>query len=285
MRYAIITPVFNEENSIKNLLQSVAGQTLKPVQWVIYDDGSTDQTAAIITAFAADFPWIKLVQNKAKKSHMAGTNIARIFNNCYRNHIIPDIDFVVKLDADLSLKPNYFEAVAAHFAADQKLAVCGGICLVEINGEWIREKITNKDHVRGAIKAYRKTFLDHIGGLREIDGWDAVDEMLAKFYQYTILADQSLEVLHHRPTDRKTGHLKAHKMTGRGCYFMGFNAIAAGISCSKRIKYKPMLIGPCVAYGTYVMMFFGKEKKAVTPEQGRFISKLVIKNAMKKVFG
>ncbi len=285
MKYAIITPVFNEERSIGILLDSVIKQTSLPAQWIIYDDGSTDKTSSIINGYIAEYPWIKLIQNKAKDKHMAGTNIARIFNLCYRKYIADDIDFIVKLDADLSLKPNYFEAVAAHFAADQKLAVCGGICLVEKNGEWLREKITNKDHVRGAIKAYRKTFLDHIGGLREIDGWDAVDEMLAKFYQYTILADQSLEVLHHRPTDRKTGHLKAHKMTGRGCYFMGFNAIAAGISCAKRIKYNPMLIGPFVAYGTYFMMFFGKEKKAVTPEQGRFISKLVIKNAMKKVFG
>ncbi|HOY31327.1 MAG TPA: glycosyltransferase family A protein [Bacteroidales bacterium] len=285
MRYAIITPVFNEEKSIQNLLDSVTGQTLKPVQWVIYDDGSTDNTAAIINGYIIRYPWIKLVQNKAKDKHMAGTNIARIFNNCYRTYIVPDIDFVVKLDADLSLKPDYFEAVAAHFASDEKLAVCGGICLVEKNGEWIREKITNKDHVRGAIKAYRKEFLDLIGGLKEIDGWDAVDEMLAKFHQYTILADQSLEVLHHRPTDKKTGHLKAHKMTGRGCYYEGFNFWTACISCSKRIKYRPIIIGPFIALGTYIIMFFGKEKPVVTKEEARFINKLVFNNAMKKVFG
>jgi len=285
MRYAIITPVFNEEKSINNLLDSVTGQTLQPAQWLVYDDGSTDNTAAVISVYASQYPWIRLVQNKAKEKHMAGSNIARIFNHCYRNFIEKDIDFVVKLDADLSLKPDYFQSVARHFIENKNLAVCGGVCLVEKNGEWIREKITNKDHVRGAIKAYRKEFLDLIGGLKEIDGWDAVDEMLAKYNKYSILADLSLEVLHHRPTDRKTGHLKAHKMTGRGCYFMGFNFIAAGISCAKRIKYKPALIGPFVAFGTYILMFFGNEKRVVTRDEAKFISRLVIKNAIKKVFG
>jgi len=285
MRYAIITPVFNEEKSVKNLLESVVNQIHKPMQWVIYDDGSKDNTAAIINEYVSKYPWIKLIQNTAKKKHMAGSNIARIFNNCYRNHVDSDIDFIVKLDADLTFEPDYFESIARHFSENKKLAVCGGVCLVEKNGEWTLEKITNKDHVRGAIKAYRKEFLDLIGGLKEIDGWDAVDEMLAKFHHYTILADLNLKVLHHRPTDNKTGHLKAHKMTGRGCYYEGFNFWVACISCSKRIMYKPMLIGPFVAIGTYILMFFGKEKPVVTKEEARFINKLVFKNAMKKVFG
>jgi len=285
MKFAIITPVFNEEKSVKNLLESVVNQTLKPIQWIIYDDGSTDNTAIIINEYVSRYPWIKLVKNLAKDKHMAGSNIARIFNYCYRNHVDPDIDFIVKLDADLTFEPGYFESIAHHFSENTKLAVCGGVCLIEKNGEWILEKITNKDHVRGAIKAYRKEFIDLIGGLKEIDGWDAVDEMLAKFNNYTILADLNLKVLHHRPTDRKTGHLKAHKMTGRGCYFMGFNFLAAGISCAKRIMYNPALIGPFIAYGTYIFMFLGREKRVVTHQEARFISKLVIKNAINKIFG
>ena len=285
MKYAIITPVFNEERTIKNLLDSVVNQTLKPLQWIIYDDGSTDNTVEIINEFVSRYPWIKLVQNKAKDKHMAGSNIARIFNNCYRNYVDADMDFIVKLDADLTFEPGYFESIARHFSENSRLAVCGGVCLIEENGAWVLEKITNKDHVRGAIKAYRKEFLDLTGGLKEIDGWDAIDEMLAKYNNYSILADLNLKVLHHRPTDRKTGHLKAHKMTGRGCYYEGFNFWTACISCSKRIKYRPIIIGPFVAIGTYILMFFGKEKPVVTKEEARFINKLVFNNAMKKVFG
>lgn len=285
MRYAIITPVYNEEKSLRMLLDSVIDQTLKPIQWIIYDDGSTDNTAAIINEYTGKHPWIKLVQNKAKDKHLAGSNIARIFNNCYRNHVNVDIDFIVKLDADLTFESDYFESIARHFSENEKLAVCGGVCLIQKNGEWVIETITNKDHVRGAIKAYRKEFIDLVGGLKEIDGWDAVDEMLAKFNGYKVLADLQLKVYHHRPTDRKTGHLNAHKKTGRGCYLMGFNFWAASISCLKRIKHQPILIGPFVAMWTYIMMFFGKEKRAVTREESRFISKLVIKNALKKIFG
>jgi len=31
-----------------------------------------------------------------------------------------------------------------------------GHCTIEHNGNWILEKGTNKDHIRGALKAYRR---------------------------------------------------------------------------------------------------------------------------------
>jgi glycosyltransferase involved in cell wall biosynthesis len=285
MKYAIITPVFNEESSVGALIDCMKVQQLRPDLWILYDDGSRDRTAEIIREKAEGESWIRLVQNTAEKKHMAGGNIARIFNHCYRSYLEQGYDFIGKLDADLSFGPDYFSSIAGHFSRDEKLAICGGVCLVEAGGEWVIEKITNKDHVRGALKCYRRSFLELIGGLREIDGWDAVDEMLAKFNGLKVLADIDLQVKHYRPTDRKTGHLKAHKMTGRGCYFMGFNLFAALISCSKRIKYRPPLIGPFAAYGTYLSMFFSKEKRVVTRAEARFISRLVIRNAMKKVFG
>lgn len=43
-RIVLISPVRDEEKYIEKTIQSVASQTILPVEWVIVDDGSTDGT-------------------------------------------------------------------------------------------------------------------------------------------------------------------------------------------------------------------------------------------------
>lgn len=47
-RYIVVTPCRNEEKNIPNLVQSITAQTIRPVLWVIVDDGSTDRTSEIV---------------------------------------------------------------------------------------------------------------------------------------------------------------------------------------------------------------------------------------------
>ena len=46
----------------RRTLDSVTRQTLTPALWVIVDDGSTDETPAIVEEYAARFPYIRLVR-------------------------------------------------------------------------------------------------------------------------------------------------------------------------------------------------------------------------------
>ena len=48
MRYVLVTPAHNEEGFIEKTVASVIGQTLKPVRYVIVDDGSSDRTADLV---------------------------------------------------------------------------------------------------------------------------------------------------------------------------------------------------------------------------------------------
>ena len=43
-KYVVITPVRDEENYIRFTIQSMINQTLRPQEWIIVDDGSTDKT-------------------------------------------------------------------------------------------------------------------------------------------------------------------------------------------------------------------------------------------------
>ena len=46
MKYVVISPVKDEERHVEHTLRSMAQQTVKPVRWIIVDDGSRDQTPA-----------------------------------------------------------------------------------------------------------------------------------------------------------------------------------------------------------------------------------------------
>ncbi|MFN6045121.1 MAG: glycosyltransferase family 2 protein, partial [Verrucomicrobiota bacterium] len=58
--YVLVTPVKNEEQSIGKTIEAVVAQTIRPVEWVIANDGSTDGTSEIVRAYLQDHPWIRL---------------------------------------------------------------------------------------------------------------------------------------------------------------------------------------------------------------------------------
>jgi hypothetical protein len=108
-------------------------------------------------------------------------------------------DIIVKLDADLILPNNYFETIVKHFEENPTTGMAGGFAYIEKNGE-VLENLTDKDHIRGAFKAYRKACFKQMGGLKAAMGWDTVDELLSTFYGWKVVTDARLIVKHLKPT-------------------------------------------------------------------------------------
>ena len=52
--FAAIIPVFNGERFVARAIESVLSQTIRPEQIVVVDDGSTDNTAAMVMQYASD---------------------------------------------------------------------------------------------------------------------------------------------------------------------------------------------------------------------------------------
>lgn len=50
----VFTPVYNRKNLIGNLYQSLLSQTYKNFEWIIVDDGSTDDIDEIIKSYQND---------------------------------------------------------------------------------------------------------------------------------------------------------------------------------------------------------------------------------------
>lgn len=282
MNYYIIIPAHNEADFISLTLQSLATQTVLPAKVVVVNDNSTDETASIVETFAKNYPWISLVNKTSEAIHLPGSKVIQAFHKGFET-IDSNYDIIVKLDADLILPDNYFETILNIFKSDEKIGMAGGFAYIEKNGDWILENLTDKDHIRGAFKAYRKECFLQIGNLKPAMGWDTVDELLCKFYDWKVVTDENLKVKHLKPTGANYNKTARFKQ-GEAFYSLGYGFIISAIASLKLAirKGKPLL------FLDYIQGFW-KAKMAnkpllVTEEQAKFIRRYRLQKMKAKLF-
>lgn len=282
MKYYIVIPAHNEQEYIGLTLQSLISQTVLPKKVVVVNDNSTDKTEEIVLNYAKENPYISLVNKTSSAIHLPGSKVIQAFHKGFET-LDEDYDIIVKLDGDLIFPPNYFETVISHFQSDPKIGMAGGFCYIEKNGDWILENLTDKDHIRGALKAYRKETFQQIGGLKPSMGWDTVDELLCKYYDWKIVTDSSLHVKHLKPTGANYSKTARYKQ-GEAFYTLGYGFWITAIASAKlaMMKKKTFL------FFDYIKGFL-KAKKAkipllVTDAQAKFIRNYRLKKMKEKLF-
>jgi glycosyltransferase involved in cell wall biosynthesis len=282
MNYYIVIPAHNEEAFIALTLKSLISQTVLPKKVVVVNDNSTDKTAEIVTAFAKENPFITLVNKTSEAIHLPGSKVIQAFHKGFET-LDENYDVIVKLDADLILPNNYFGTILNIFEKDATIGMAGGFAYIEKNGQWILENLTDKDHIRGAFKAYRKACFQQIGNLKPAMGWDTVDELLSKFYGWKVVTDASLIVKHLKPTGANYNKTARYKQ-GEAFYTLGYGFLITSIASAKlaMMKKKPLL------FLDYIKGF-AKAKSAktpllVTPEQAKFIRSYRLQKMKEKLF-
>jgi glycosyltransferase involved in cell wall biosynthesis len=282
MNLYIVIPAHNEAKFITLTLESLISQTVLPKKIVVVNDNSTDKTAEIVTAFSKENPFITLVNKTSSAIHLPGSKVIQAFHKGFET-LDDQYDVIVKLDADLILPNNYFETILNIFEKDATIGMAGGFAYIEKNGEWILENLTDKDHIRGAFKAYRKECFKQIGNLKPAMGWDTVDELLSKFYGWKVVTDPSLIVKHLKPTGANYNKTARYKQ-GEAFYTLGYGFLITSIASAKlaMMKKKPLL------FLDYIKGFW-KAKAAKTPllvttEQAKFIRKYRLKKMKEKLF-
>lgn len=238
MKYVIITPVRDEQEYIEKTVQSVQSQTIRPVEWVIVDDGSSDRTGEIIDSYAKECAWISAVHRKNRGYRQAGEGVVNAFYEGYRALRSCDVDFIVKLDGDLSFEPDYFERCFENFERDPGLGVSGG-CIFNVSGDNVELEEDPVFHVRGATKIYRKKCWDDIGGLLAAPGWDTLDELKANMLGWKTKGFRDLRVMHYRYTGMAAGHWRNWVKNGLANYISGYHPLFMFLKSVKRLTEKP----------------------------------------------
>ncbi|WP_029037099.1 glycosyltransferase [Salinimicrobium xinjiangense] len=282
MKFYIVIPAHNEADLISLTLDSLVNQTLLPKRLVVVDDQSNDETGEIIKKFASAYPWISLVKTTSSQAHLPGSKVVNAFQKG-RDQLDEDYDIICKFDADLIFPKHYLETIAGEFSKDPKVGLCGGFCHILSKEKWVVEDLTDKDHIRGALKAYRKECFKAIGGLRPSMGWDTVDELLALFHGWKIRTIPSLIVKHLRPTG-STYNKAAKLKQGEAFYKLRYGFIITLIASAKLAAKKKNL----GLMRDYVQGYFNaKHQKIpflVNQKEGAFIRRLRYRKMLEKLF-
>lgn len=254
--YVVITPVRDEEEYLEATMVSMLAQTVRPAEWVIVDDGSTDRTGSIIDRYAAEFPFIRPIHRTDRGFRKSGGGVMEAFFDGYAALNIENWEFIVKLDGDLSFSSSYFEKCFAHFQEETNLGIGGGEIYHEIDGD-LKLESTPKFHVRGATKIYRRACWEAIGDLWKGPGWDTIDEVKANMVGWRTKSFDDLQMVHHRFTGSADGLVRDCIKRGLICYICGYHPAFFTASCLNRLFRKPRLIGPFA-------MIYGFVKAALT---------------------
>lgn len=283
MNYYLVIPAHNEEAYLADTLNSILRQTVQPKKVVVVNDNSADGTEAIIDTFLALSPIFEKLNTTSSPEHMPGSKVINAFNKGLA--LLDDqYDVLVKLDADLVLPDNYFEKITYIFKGHPNAGIAGGfIYEKDAKEHWKLNHPMDRNHVRGAFKAYSKACFRAIGGLRNAMGWDTVDELLAQFHDYEIFTDETLEVKHLRPTG-KAYDQKAKLLQGKAMYGMRYGMLITAIASAKMAlkQYRPK------AFFDNMQGYLEARKEEVpflvTKEEGIFIRKLRWGNMKRKLF-
>ena len=73
-KVSIIVPTYNVENYLRECMDSIVGQTLKDIEIICINDGSTDGSLEILKNYAAKDPRIIIVDKK-NEGYGVGMNI------------------------------------------------------------------------------------------------------------------------------------------------------------------------------------------------------------------
>jgi biofilm PGA synthesis N-glycosyltransferase PgaC len=242
IRYVVITPARDEAQHIAETILSVAEQTIRPLEWVIVNDGSTDGTGDILERCAAEYSWIAVLHRPDRGVRKNGMGVIEAFACGYQSLRTAEWDFIAKLDGDVCLNSDYFESCFREFQKDPSLGVGGGlICHLE-NGV-LKVEDCPRFHVRGATKIYSRACWDAIGGLLKAPGWDTVDEVKANMLGWKTRTFRHLKVLHRRRTGAADGAWRNSVKDGRADYTSGYHPLFMFLKCVKRLVRRPMVVG------------------------------------------
>lgn len=121
-KVTVLMPVYNSAPYLAEAIQSVLQQTFTDFEFLIIDDGSTDDSAKVIQRF--NDTRIRLFQNSTNLGLVASLNMGiKIARG----------EFIARMDADDVCLPERLTIQVAFFEAHQEIGICG--TWVEVIGE------------------------------------------------------------------------------------------------------------------------------------------------------
>lgn len=120
--FYVVVPFYNEEKAIRATLDSLHAQTDRDFTLLLVDNGSTDQTVAVIEAWRRAHPDLRMVLITEPQK---GTGAAS--DTGFRHAIALGATHIARTDADCVPAPDWVARLKACFTRDGLEFVAGGI--------------------------------------------------------------------------------------------------------------------------------------------------------------
>lgn len=244
---AAVTPARDEERNLPRLAASLIAQTVKPVTWVIVENGSSDSTLSIARRLEAEHGWIHVVQAPPGDTYSRSSPLKRAFHTGV-SALEGKGDVVAKLDADVSMDSGFVEGILKAFEADPQLGMASGTLLEERDGRW-RELTLLGDHCWGPTRCYRRECLAAVLPLDDGGGFALIDETKAHLAGFRTATLRQLPFHHHRLEGTGEGsHWRSWARDGEAAHYTGYRVSYLLARCIYRIRTEPAALALIFGY-------------------------------------
>ena len=167
---SVIVPLYNAAPYIGEALESIVASTYRPIEVIVVNDGSTDDSLRVAQVFAGEHKEVRVLSQPN-----SGVSAAR-------NHAIREAkgEYILPVDADDKIGATYIEHAVAVFADQVRVVGCRAEYFGAKQGEWRLPEYTpellarkNMIHVSSL---FRRADWQRAGGFCEQDiyreDWD-----------------------------------------------------------------------------------------------------------------
>jgi poly-beta-1,6-N-acetyl-D-glucosamine synthase len=270
--YVLITPVRNEQATIGTTIESVIRQTIRPKEWIIVSDQSTDRTDEIIRTYAECFQFMRLLR-LAQRPKRSFASVVFATEAGIEALQTKDYDFIGLLDGDVQFAANYYEELLVRFSKNAALGLAGGIVIDYYEGRRRRSAQYLKD-VAGAVQFFRRDCFESIGGLVALPegGWDTLTCVQARMRGFKTQTFPEIQVDHLKPRNIAEGNLfQRFRQLGVREYAIGNHPFFELAKCAYRCLEYPFLLGGLLRLIGYSLCYARRKERILSEDLIKFI--------------
>lgn len=254
----VISAVRNERPHIDRVVHAVASQTRPPDEWIVVDDGSDDGTLDVLQSMQADIPFMRVLSasedgtSSSARDRLRLAAEARAWNQGLKATDWRRFAFIGKLDGDIELPPDYYEALLSRFEAEPRLGIACSNLLEQSGSRWRRLPIP-AHHVHGGLRLYTRACFEAVGGIQERPCWDMIDEAYARMKGFATRSYREPMARHHRPSASAGGSLRGQARHGEAAYVSHYYLPWVALRSIKLAFARPRLLSGAAFLGGYLL--------------------------------
>jgi glycosyltransferase involved in cell wall biosynthesis len=246
-------------------------QTMLPSRWVIVNDGSTDNTGAIVARYAATHDWIRLVDLAPRQGRDFAAKV-HAFKAGAEWLAGIEYEIIGNLDADVSLDQDHFEFLLGKFKEDPDLGVAGTV-FREPGYNSATDSFEGQNYVSGQCQIFRRQCFEAIGGYvpSKAGGIDWIAVNTARMMGWRTQSFREKSFYHHRILGTANhGVIGKFYAYGKKDYFLGGHPLWEVFRGGFRLLKQPYLLGAAALLAGYFGALLSGEKRVVSEELMRF---------------